>query len=133
MSRNKTLKSPALYVTREAAPSRPVSPLLAGRRTNRRVMYSPALSNQMTQNFVENVKRYADNDIPMVHFERGQRKRRYCYHQLIVSWVEVFFLKGKAAGHAVLEIFTIWLEIKRVQSFPKVFFSGHFIKIFNLF
>jgi hypothetical protein len=29
----------------------------------------------MTQNFIQNVKRYAEeNDIPIVHFKRGERK-----------------------------------------------------------
>ena len=36
---------------------------------------SPALLHQMTQNFVQNIKRYAEeNHIPIVHFERGKRK-----------------------------------------------------------
>ncbi len=36
---------------------------------------SPALLNQMTQNFVKDGTRYVgDNDIPLVHFERGERK-----------------------------------------------------------
>jgi hypothetical protein len=36
---------------------------------------SPALLHQMTQNFVKNVNRYAEeNNIPIVHFERGERK-----------------------------------------------------------
>lgn len=36
---------------------------------------SPVLLHQMTQNFIQNVKRYAEeNDIPIVHFEHGQRK-----------------------------------------------------------
>ena len=33
---------------------------------------SPALLNRMTQNFVKNIKRYAEeNNIPIVHFEPG--------------------------------------------------------------
>jgi hypothetical protein len=36
---------------------------------------SPALLQQMTQNFVQNVKQYAaENAIPIVHFKRGERK-----------------------------------------------------------
>ena len=36
---------------------------------------SPALLNQMTISFVKNIKQYAgDNKIPIVHFERGERK-----------------------------------------------------------
>jgi len=36
---------------------------------------SPALLNQMTINFVKSIKQYAeDNNIPIVHFERRQRK-----------------------------------------------------------
>jgi len=36
---------------------------------------SPALLHQMTQDFVKAVTRYAEeNDIPMIHFERGERK-----------------------------------------------------------
>lgn len=36
---------------------------------------SPALLNQMTQNFVQNVKQYAEeNNVPIVHFKHGERK-----------------------------------------------------------
>jgi len=36
---------------------------------------SPALLHQMAQSFVKDVKRYAQEiDIPIIHFERGQRK-----------------------------------------------------------
>ena len=36
---------------------------------------SPVLLHQMTQNFVQDVKRYAEeNGIPIVHFEHSQRK-----------------------------------------------------------
>ena len=36
---------------------------------------SPALLHKMTQNFVQDVKRYAEeNDIPIVHFKHGERK-----------------------------------------------------------
>jgi hypothetical protein len=36
---------------------------------------SPALLQQMTQVFVQDVKKYAeDNDIPIIHFKRGERK-----------------------------------------------------------
>ena len=36
---------------------------------------SPVLLQQMTQKFVQDVKQYADeNDIPIIPFERGQRK-----------------------------------------------------------
>ncbi len=36
---------------------------------------SPALLNQMTISFVKNIKQYAGaNNIPIVHFERGERK-----------------------------------------------------------
>jgi len=36
---------------------------------------SPVLLHRMTQGFVQDVKGYAgENDIPIVHFERGQRK-----------------------------------------------------------
>jgi hypothetical protein len=36
---------------------------------------SPALLQQMTQNFARNVKQYAEeNDIPIIHFKRGERK-----------------------------------------------------------
>ena len=36
---------------------------------------SPVLLQQITQNFIQNVKRYAEeNHIPIVHFKRGERK-----------------------------------------------------------
>ena len=36
---------------------------------------SPALLQQMTQNFIQNIKQYAEeNDVPIVQFRRGERK-----------------------------------------------------------
>ena len=36
---------------------------------------SPALLHKMTQNFIQDVKRYAEeNDIPIIHFKHGERK-----------------------------------------------------------
>ena len=41
----------------------------------KRKIPSPALLHQITQDFVKNVKRYAEeNDIPIIHFKHGQRK-----------------------------------------------------------